>query len=398
MKIKERLFKLIIAVLIFSLPNIGVSGAYFTDQAAITGNAVSTGCWAKPTTPQLIYPENNYFAAPGSEWLNNPFMDWSDATTTCPGGVITYQYESYRDSSLTSLAYRSGVLTSSMIPAPGTPDGTYYWRVRSYDGTNWSDWSDVWLLIVNRSVPATTQGFSNSTIGPPATSSTPGDVVINEILPNPNEDDNALMPAGEWVELYNRSDSDVDVSGWVLYDAEDVHKLIISSSNSDNNGDTADSGETVVPAHGFLVVYRNGDGDFSLDNDGDTVRLYNAEIGSGGTMVDSYTYSGIIPDNKSIARYPDGGETWYDPIPTPGRPNQLEDEGPVVNEDLNTTTEDSQGPEVPAEDQFVEIEEDTEPQLPSGEQETKVVTGEIKQENEDSIEENSSQPQADNNE
>jgi len=153
MKIKERLFKLLVGLLIFSVPNIGVSGAYFTDQASITGNTVSTGCWAKPTTPQLVYPENNYFAGPGSEWLDNPYMDWSNSTTSCPGRTIAYQYESYHDEGLTSLAYRSGLLVQSMIPAPGTPDGTYYWRVRSYDGVNWSDWSEVWLLIVDRSAP-----------------------------------------------------------------------------------------------------------------------------------------------------------------------------------------------------------------------------------------------------
>jgi len=146
------------------------------------------------------------------------------------------------------------------------------------------------------------------------------DIVLNEFLPNPTGDDNAPMLGGEWVELYNNSASDVDVNGWYLYDSIDTHALPINSSRTS-------TGNTIVPAGGFLVVYRNGDSDFSLNQnvDGDTVRLYNGSISS-GTLIDSHTYTGPVAENKSIARIPDGTGPWVDPVPTPGSSNCLEPE------------------------------------------------------------------------
>ena len=154
-------------------------------------------------------------------------------------------------------------------------------------------------------------------------------IVINEFLPNPIGNDKTLMPNGEWIELYNNTGEDVDVAGWWLYDAVDSHELAITVSNTN-------TGNTIIPNEGFLVVYRNGDSDFSLNNTvGDTVRLYDGAIGV-GNLIDFYTYTGDAPEGKSFARVPDGSNNWVDPIPTPGEPNTLEDEsivfGPAVSE------------------------------------------------------------------
>ena len=148
----------------------------------------------------------------------------------------------------------------------------------------------------------------------------PGDVVINEFLPNPSGDDDALKPAGEWVELYNRGGTAVDVSNWALYDSIDTHELLITAAVTDTGG-------TIVPAGGRLVVYRNGDTDFVLNNSGgDSVRLFNALIILGGTLVDSHAYTANAATDKTTARIPDGTDNWVDPIPTPGEPNQLSEE------------------------------------------------------------------------
>ncbi|MGB9706564.1 MAG: signal peptidase I [Microgenomates group bacterium] len=139
-------------------------------------------------------------------------------------------------------------------------------------------------------------------------------VVLNEFLPNPAGDDDAPKPNGEWVKLYNNSALPVDVNGWVLYDAYDAHELVISVSNSDNDGNPSDEGETIVPVGGILTVYRDGDGDFELNNTGgDTIRLYNAPIGSGGVLVDSFTYKINASESKSFKRQPDGTGGWKDP-------------------------------------------------------------------------------------
>jgi hypothetical protein len=157
-------------------------------------------------------------------------------------------------------------------------------------------------------------------------------IVINEFLPNPKGKDNAPMPNGEWVELYNKGESDVDVAGWMLYDEKDSNELPITPDNTN-------TGSTIVPAGGFLVVYRNGDGDFALDNKGgDTVRLYDGKISDGANLIDSHTYTIDALEGKSFARIPDGSNNWEDPIPTPGEPNVMDegietDFGPAVAEE-----------------------------------------------------------------
>ncbi len=139
-------------------------------------------------------------------------------------------------------------------------------------------------------------------------------VILNEFLPNPTGADDALMPGGEWVEIYNYGTSAMDLAGWFLYDGIDSHDLEITALNTG-------SASTIVPAGGFLVVYKNGAGGFALNNTGgDTVRLYDGEIGLGGTLRDSHAYTESAPDDKSFARVLDGG-VWYDPEPTPGGSN-----------------------------------------------------------------------------
>ena len=151
-------------------------------------------------------------------------------------------------------------------------------------------------------------------------------IVINEFLPNPIGFDNAPMPGGEWVELYNLSDAAIDVAGWTLYDNLNSHPVVIASSNSDNNGNTADSGETIVPAGGYLVAYLNGAYSGWLNNSGgDSVRLYSGTVGT-APLRDSYSYAGSAPENKSYARIPDGIGNFIDPIPTPLAPNKIEDD------------------------------------------------------------------------
>lgn len=163
---------------------------------------------------------------------------------------------------------------------------------------------------------------------------TESEVVINEFLPNPPGSDDADKPDGEWIELYNKG-AKVDVNGWVLYDANDKHELIISSGNTN-------AGSTVIGHEEFLVVYRDGDSDFALNNSsGDSIRLYDGEISDGATLIDSYVYTIDADENKSFARITDGSDNWVDPIPTPGKPNVLEDE----NEDKNTEI----GPILPGE-------------------------------------------------
>ncbi|MHA1482666.1 MAG: lamin tail domain-containing protein, partial [Candidatus Heimdallarchaeaceae archaeon] len=150
-------------------------------------------------------------------------------------------------------------------------------------------------------------------------------IVLNEFLPNPEGiaygydfgDDDGTMPEGEWVELYNNNNVSYDLSGWYIWDASDdnSNKVFITGSNTY-------PATTIIPAESWLVVYINKE---VLDNTGDTVKLFDDT----NTLVDSYTYTGVTPPNKSYARIPDGIGSWVDPIPTPGRPNIIDSENIV---------------------------------------------------------------------
>jgi len=144
--------------------------------------------------------------------------------------------------------------------------------------------------------------------------------LINEFMPNPaasgSDQGTAGAPLdGEWVELFNPTSSDIDVAGYALFDSVNTHEIVISSANTNTGG-------TLIPSLGYLVVYRDGDGDFELNNaGGDTVRLFTDLISNGGALVDSHTYTVAAPDDKSFARVPDGAANWIDPDATPGEPN-----------------------------------------------------------------------------
>lgn len=153
-------------------------------------------------------------------------------------------------------------------------------------------------------------------------------IVMNEFLPNPVGSDNALKPNGEWVELYNNSNVDINVAGWVIYDSDDSHELYITAGNTD-------TGDTVVTAHGFLVVYRNGDSDFTINNNNETIRLYNGYPVLSSVLIDSYSYTTEKPEGFSYARIPDGTGSWVDPIPTPGKTNVTLENLELAGYDLN---------------------------------------------------------------
>ena len=202
-------------------------------------------------------------------------------------------------------------------------------------------------------------------------------IVMNEFLPNPTGDiygdDGDPMPLGEWVELFNNSDTDIDVAGWYLYDKYNSHPVEITLANSDNNSNFTDSGETIVPAHGWLVVYSPYLTGW-LNNSADEVRLYDGPIETTGNLIDYYYYDGAdfdsltptpdetniddssgisgdtIPDNKSYARIPDGTGDWVDPIPTPGNINKISDSETI---EANTADDNKDSSADPSDDEVI---------------------------------------------
>jgi hypothetical protein len=140
----------------------------------------------------------------------------------------------------------------------------------------------------------------------------PHTVVMNEIMPNPIGDDDEKMPGGEWVELYNYGEFDVDLSDWKL-ENDKGDDLKITEENTS-------SGSLIIGKGEFLVIYRNGDKDFNLDDDGDELRLIDEQ----GLIKDSHKFESTL-EGKTIARFPDAVGPWIDPDPTPGDENEMND-------------------------------------------------------------------------
>lgn len=214
---------------------------------------------------------------------------------------------------------------------------------------------------------------------PPTTGPLPtSNLVLNEIYPN---EDNTLSAPNdqEWVEVYNGTGAPINVEGWKLGEYAGSSSVdtyhVISSANtcaaSSKIGFARPYGgaSTIVPPGGYLVLEFCAQS--RMNNNGDTVGLFDTT----DTMIDSYNYPATAK-GKSNARIPDGG-AWVDPIPTPGAPNQLEEEPPIIAsfsfasefvEDLEEPTDDAgeKDPEE-GEDEEKTNEEDTKKQDPTAE-------------------------------
>jgi len=137
-------------------------------------------------------------------------------------------------------------------------------------------------------------------------------ICINEILASsgPNQ--------GDWVELYNPTDQEIDLSGcWLSDDPAQLDKYQLPQGST-------------VPAHGFLVL-RQQDFGFGLNAGGEKVFLTEPNK---RYVLAAYGFGPQI-QGVSIGRYPDGAPDWFFmPKPTPGAPNQVQRVSPVVISEL----------------------------------------------------------------
>jgi hypothetical protein len=106
------------------------------------------------------------------------------------------------------------------------------------------------------------------------------DIVLSEIMPDPEGSDTET----EWIELYNAGTEDIDLGNWSLDDEDGGSSPHVFAA------------DTVIEAQDFLVVYRT-ESDLALNNDADTVRLFNFE----GTLQEEVTYESA-PEGQSYAR------------------------------------------------------------------------------------------------
>ena len=134
-------------------------------------------------------------------------------------------------------------------------------------------------------------------------------IVINEINYNSNDS----FDTGDWVELFNHSNTTINLKNWVFKDDNDSHSFVFKA-------------ETVIQPKSYLILAEKpenmhnnfsnldqlyGPFEFGLSGGGDEVRLFN----SNGVLMDSVQYDDDSP--------------W--PIEADGQGSTLELKDPILN-------------------------------------------------------------------
>ncbi len=121
----------------------------------------------------------------------------------------------------------------------------------------------------------------------------------------------------DWFEIYNYGDTDVDLGGMYVSDSKsDYRKAQIP---------TGKSNVTTVPAHGFIVIWCDGQPEqgplhvsFKLSSGGEDITLTES---NGIAVIDEITF-GPQDTDVSEGRDPDGSDNWRKfTTPTPGKSN-----------------------------------------------------------------------------
>jgi hypothetical protein len=164
------------------------------------------------------------------------------------------------------------------------------------------------------SPPGTERGARSVRIG--LTAAGPSPVVINEILAlNSRSFADARGEFDDWIELFNRSDSCVDLSGMYLSDRPEEPRKWEFPRGAE------------IPPNGYLVVWADGEeGDegelhanFRLSGDGEQLLLVDTD--ARGNRVLDFLEFGVQLQDVSYGRVPDGSGDFQSLYVSPGRSN-----------------------------------------------------------------------------
>ena len=126
------------------------------------------------------------------------------------------------------------------------------------------------------------------------------DVVINEFMSDNDDNDEWLDQDGEnedWIELYNNTNTDIDLTNYFLSD----HSSFMHKWEFPEN--------TIIPANGYLIIWPDKDIDqnglhtqFKLDKDEGNIFLSYLD----GAIIDSVVWTEEMEENTSLSRIPNG--------------------------------------------------------------------------------------------
>ncbi|MEI6288704.1 MAG: lamin tail domain-containing protein [bacterium] len=141
------------------------------------------------------------------------------------------------------------------------------------------------------------------------------DIIINELLPNPSDDE----ATKEFIELKNIGNIDINLKGWQL-------------SDNSNKKYTFSSSTIIIKAGSFLVIYRSVS-QIALNNTGiEAVNL----IAPNNKLIDRVEYSGPTKEDYAYARDEKNHWAWTSTV-TPGAENIFANTT-IQNSTANSTT------------------------------------------------------------
>ena len=133
-------------------------------------------------------------------------------------------------------------------------------------------------------------------------------IIINEFFPDPAGEDNAPMPDGEFIEIYNKGNNETDLAGIYLKDSSN-HQIYIT--------DTTTVGGTTIEPKSYLSVYTNEFSGF-LNNEGfEEIYLYDPY----GNLIDKVTYA----DSRESLSWSLMDDYWNYKLPSPNEENPKEE-------------------------------------------------------------------------
>ena len=135
-------------------------------------------------------------------------------------------------------------------------------------------------------------------------------VVINEVSADNGIYINDLWKKSDWIELYNTTNQDIDLTGMYLSDkVNNPNKWQIGSNLADNS-----SISTIIPAHGYRIIWCDKEegihdlhAPFKLENVDQSKIIFTAADGS---WHDTLTYCAHLPA-ETVGRYPDASRNVY---------------------------------------------------------------------------------------
>ena len=137
---------------------------------------------------------------------------------------------------------------------------------------------------------------SRSDIGAVNYDHTQNDIIINEI----NYHSSDTFDPDDWVELYNRGNLKIDLSGWYIMDSKDDNKFVIPNGITLNKDSYLVLCRDVVKFKVAFPEVNNYTGSFAfgLSNSGDVLRLFNKN----GVLIDIVQFDDKLPWDEK----PDG--------------------------------------------------------------------------------------------